>query len=228
MPEALRSFLRAPDSGRRMARCVTGLLLCGIGFALLVQADLGLDPWDVFHQGVSDRTGLPIGVVAIITGFVLLLVWIPLRERPGVGTILNAVLIGSVMDLVLPRLPEPGGALQEWSMLLGGIGIAGIGIGLYIGAGLGPGPRDGIMTGLARRWGSVRLVRTGIELGALAVGWALGGTVGVGTVVFALTIGPVVQLTLGRLSLPPRGEPLPPRWSRLRPRGASPAADPVR
>ena len=113
-------------------------------------------------------------------------------------------------------------------MLLGGIAIAGVGVGLYIGAGLGPGPRDGIMTGVARRWGSVRLVRTGIELGALAVGWALGGTVGVGTVVFALTIGPVVQLTLGLLSLPPRGEPLPPRWARVRPRGASPAADPVR
>jgi uncharacterized membrane protein YczE len=229
MPGAVRSFLRAPDTGRRLARCITGLVLCGLGFALLVQADLGLDPWDVFHQGVSDHTGLPIGTVAILTGFVLLLVWIPLRERPGVGTILNAVLIGSVMDLVLPRLPEPGGAPASWAMLMAGIAVAGTGIGLYIGAGLGPGPRDGIMTGVARRgWGSVRVVRTGIELSALAVGWLLGGSVGIGTVVFAVTIGPVVQVSLGRLSLPPRGEPLPARWSRLRPPAASPAPDPAR
>jgi uncharacterized membrane protein YczE len=228
MPGAIRTFLRAPDTGRRLARCITGLGLCGIGFALLVRADLGLDPWDVFHQGVSDRIGLPIGTVAILTGFVLLLVWIPLRERPGVGTILNAVLIGAVMDLVLPRLPEPGGAAAAWAMLLGGIAIGGAGIGLYIGAGLGPGPRDGIMTGVSRRWGSVRVVRTGIELAALAVGWVLGGTVGIGTLVFAVAIGPVVQVTLGRLSLPPRGEPLPPRWARVRPRATSPAAEPAR
>ena len=140
----VRSFAARRTRGRRLARCVTGLLLCGIGFALLVQADLGLDPWDVFHQGVSDRTGLPIGVVAILTGFVLLLVWIPLRERPGRRARSSTrVLIGSVMDLVLPRLPEPGGALQEWPMLLGGIAIAGVGVGLYIGAGLGPGRATG-------------------------------------------------------------------------------------
>jgi uncharacterized membrane protein YczE len=229
MPGAVRSFFAAPGIRRRLARCVTGLLLCGIGFALLVRADLGLDPWDVFHQGLSDRTGIPIGTVAILVGFVLLLVWIPLRERPGVGTILNAILIGSVMDLVLPRLPEPAGAAQAWPMLLGGIAIAGVGVGLYIGAGLGPGPRDGIMTGLATRgWASVRLVRTGIELAALVVGWALGGTVGIGTLVFALTIGPVVQVTLARLSLPPRGEPLPPRWAGVRRPAGTPVADPAR
>jgi uncharacterized membrane protein YczE len=203
---------------RRLARCVTGLLLCGLGFGLLVQADLGLDPWDVFHQGVSDRTGLPIGTVAILTGFVLLLVWIPLRERPGVGTVLNAVLIGSTMDVLLPRLPDPGTLPEKWAMLLAGIAIAGVGIGLYIGAGLGPGPRDGIMTGIARRGASIRLVRTGIELTALVIGWLLGGTVGIGTVVFAVTIGPVVQLSLATFSLPPR----------VRPAAASPAADPVR
>jgi uncharacterized membrane protein YczE len=229
MPGAVRSFVAAPDTRRRLARCVTGLLLCGIGFALLVQADLGLDPWDVFHQGLSDRTGIPIGTVAILVGFVLLLVWIPLRERPGVGTILNAVLIGSVMDLLLPRLPDPDGWVEAWAMLLGGIAVAGVGVGLYIGAGLGPGPRDGIMTGLARRgWASVRVVRTGIELTALAVGWALGGTVGIGTLVFALTIGPVVQVTLARLSLPPRGEALPPRWAGVRRPAGTPTADPAR
>jgi uncharacterized membrane protein YczE len=234
MGAAVRTFFTTPGNRRRLGRCVTGLVLCGIGFALLVQADLGLDPWDVFHQGVSDRTGLPIGTVAILTGFVLLLVWIPLKERPGVGTILNALLIGSVMDLALPRLPDPAGTVGRWTMLLTGIAIAGVGIGLYIGAGLGPGPRDGIMTGLARRGATVRLARTGIELSALAAGWALGGTVGIGTVVFALAIGPVVQVTLELLSLPPRGEPLPRRWSRVRGwarvrgRSAAPAADPAR
>ena len=229
MPGAVRSFLAAPDTGRRLARCVSGLVLCGIGFGLLVEADLGLDPWDVFHQGVSDRTGLPIGVVAVVTGFVLLGLWIPLRQLPGVGTVLNAILIGLVMDLVLFGLPEPGGRLAAWVMLLGGIVVAGAGIGLYIGAGLGPGPRDGIMTGLATRgWGSIRLVRTGLELAVLVVGWALGGTIGIGTLVFAVAIGPIVQVTLGLFSLPPRGEPLPPRWSRVRPRAASPAPDPAR
>src|SRR5262249_49144904 len=150
-------------------------VLCGIGFGLIVKADLGLDPWDVFHQGVSDHTGLPIGTVAILVGLLLLLVWIPLKERPGVGTILNAVLIGTVMDLVLPRYPEPSTAGAQWAMLAGGIAIAGTGVGLYLGSGLGPGPRDGIMTGIARRRGSIRLVRTLIELSALAVGWMLGG-----------------------------------------------------
>jgi len=202
----------------RLARCVAGLLMCGLGFGLLVQADLGLDPWDVFHQGMSEHTGLPIGTVAILTGFVLLLVWIPLRERPGIGTVLNAVLIGSTMDVLLPRLPDPANLPEKWVMLLAGIAIAGVGIGLYIGAGLGPGPRDGIMTGLARRRGTIRVVRTGIELAALAVGWVLGGSVGIGTVVFAVTIGPVVQLSLATFSLPPR----------VSPPAASPTADPVR
>jgi uncharacterized membrane protein YczE len=202
MLPALRSAMAEPGTGRRLARCVTGLVLCGVGFGLLVQADLGLDPWDVFHQGVSDHVGLPIGTTAILTGFVLLLLWIPLRERIGVGTILNVLIIGSVMDLVLLVLPDPGGWPAAWAMLLAGLPVAGAGVGLYIGAGLGPGPRDGLMTGVAARGHSVRSVRTALEVTVLALGWALGGTVGVGTVVLAVAIGPLVQASLEWLGLP--------------------------
>jgi uncharacterized membrane protein YczE len=195
------AFLSSTDDRRRLLRCVFGLVLCGIGFSLLVRADLGLDPWDVFHQGVAERLGAPIGVVTVATGFVVLLAWIPLRERPGVGTILNALIIGTVMDLLIDRLPEPGGWPSAWTMLVVGVVLAGVGSGFYIGSQLGPGPRDGLMTGIARRGHSLRLVRTGIELAALLGGWALGGTVGVGTLVFAVAIGPLVQLSLEHLSM---------------------------
>ncbi|MBI2709187.1 MAG: hypothetical protein HYX34_05775 [Actinobacteria bacterium] len=193
-----------PSNARRLRRCVTGLVLCGLGFSALVRAGLGLDAWDVFHQGVARQLGLPIGTVTIGTGFVVLLGWIPLRERPGIGTLLNAVVIGSVMNLVIPRLPGPTVWPVAWTFLLGGITLAAVGSGLYIGAGLGPGPRDGLMTGIARRGHSVRVVRTAIELSALAAGWLLGGDVGIGTVVAAVTIGPAVHLALDRLALPPR------------------------
>lgn len=186
-----------------------GLLLCGVAFGLTVQADLGLDPWDVFHQGVADHTGTSIGVVTVLTGFVVLIGWIPLRERIGLGTILNTLIIGTAMDLVVRVLPDADTLALRWAMLLAGLVIAGPGIGLYIGARLGPGPRDGIMTGIAQRGPSIRLVRTIIELAALAAGWALGGTVGIGTILFAATIGPNVQFWLERLDLghPPGFEP---------------------
>ena len=204
MLRRVAAFFASADNRGRLLRCVVGLVLSGVGFSSLLRADLGLDPWDVFHQGVSERLGVPIGMVAVVTGFVVLLLWIPLRERPGPGTILNAVLIGSVMDLLLPRIPEAGSWPIGAAMLGGGIVISGIGMGLYIGAGLGPGPRDGVMTGLARRGVSIRLARTGLEMTALVVGWTLGGQIGIGTLVFALTIGPVVQVSLARLSLPER------------------------
>ena len=178
-----------------------GLVLCGVAFGLTVRADLGLDPWDVLHQGVSDRTGISIGLVSVLVGVVVLLGWIPLRERIGLGTILNTLIIGSTMDLVLALLPDARTLGVRWAMLVAGLVIAGPGIGLYIGSRLGPGPRDGIMTGLAQRGPSIRLVRTGIELAALAVGWALGGTVGIGTVLFAVTVGPNVQFWLSRCDL---------------------------
>lgn len=198
-----------PETRRRLPRLVLGLVLCGVAFAAVVASDLGLDPWDVFHQGVADHTGLEIGVVTTLVGFVVLLAWIPLRERIGVGTVLNALIIGTVMDLVIPHLPDHPSLATRWALLVFGLVISGPGIGLYIGARLGPGPRDGIMTGIAQRGPSVRLVRTGIELVALACGWALGGTVGIGTVLFAVTVGPNVQFWLERLDLghPPGFDP---------------------
>ena len=186
---------------RRILPLVGGLVLCGIAFACIVEADLGLDPWDVLHQGVSDHTGIPIGTVSVLVGVVVVLAWIPLRQRLGLGTVLNALLIGLTMDLVLPRLPDPTSRAERWAYLLAGLAIVGPGIGMYIGARLGPGPRDGIMTALAERGPSIRVVRTGIELTALAIGWALGGTVGIGTVLFAVTVGPNAQFWLERLDM---------------------------
>ena len=178
-----------PEVRRRAPRLVVGLVLCGIAFACVIQADLGLDPWDVFHQGVSDRTGIPIGRVTVLTSLVVMLGWIPLRQRLGLGTIANALIIGSTVDATLPLLPEVTEPAGRWALLLAGLVLVGPGIGLYIGARLGPGPRDGIMTGLAERGPSIRLVRTGIELTALAAGWLLGGTVGIGTLLFAALDG---------------------------------------
>ncbi len=202
---ALAVVLEIPDRrglGRRLLQLFPGLAACGVGLALMVRAHLGLGPWDVLHQGLSVRTGLPIGTLVILVGLVVLLGWVPLRQRLGVGTVCNALLIGLVIDVVLAVVSEPHGLATRWAFLLSGLGLMGLGSGLYIGAGLGPGPRDGLMTGLAARGYSLRFVRTLIELSALAAGWALGGTVGVGTLVFALGIGPLVQMFLGRLTIP--------------------------
>lgn len=187
------------ETRRRLPRLLLGLTLCGIAFALVVQAGLGLDPWDVLHQGVAERTGMPIGRGSVLTGFVVLIGWIPLRERIGLGTILNALVIGTVMDIVIGIVPEGDGLPQRWGLLIAGLVISGPGIGMYIGSRLGPGPRDGIMTGVAQRGPSIRLVRTIIELVALAAGWLLGGTVGIGTLLFTLTIGPNTQFWMERL-----------------------------
>jgi uncharacterized membrane protein YczE len=195
---------------RRLPRLMLGLVLCGVAFALIVDARLGLDPWNVLHEGIADRTGLDIGLVTTLLGFVILIAWIPLRERIGIGTVANVVTIGTVMDLVVPHLPQSDHLATRWALLALGLALVGPGIGYYIGARLGPGPRDGIMTGIAQRGPSIRLVRTGIELVALAFGWVLGGTVGIGTVLFALTVGPNAQFWLGRLDLghPPGFDPL--------------------
>ena len=179
---------------RRLTQLLAGLVLYGASMALMIESTLGLDPWDVFHQGVAEVTGLRFGAVVILTGAAVLLLWIPLRQRPGVGTIANVVVIGVAVDVALAVLPT----VQSWparaAFLVAGILLNGVATGLYIGARLGPGPRDGLMTGLHRRTGvSLRLVRACIEVSAVAVGYALGGTVGVGTVAFALLIGPAVQ-----------------------------------
>ena len=198
------------DLWPRLARLFFGLSLFGLGLALMVVADLGLSPWDVLHQGISRQTGIPIGTVVIITGFAVLLLWIPLKERIGIGTIANAVVIGLVLDAALLVLPETlNNLMLRWLALLLGVVIVAIGSGFYIGAGLGPGPRDGLMTGLGRRGISIAWARAGIEITALVVGWLLGGTVGIGTVIFAFGMGPLVQFFLQRLSLipvAPRGQ----------------------
>ncbi|MCZ7533500.1 MAG: hypothetical protein M5U23_08865 [Acidimicrobiia bacterium] len=189
---------------RRVPRLVVGLVLFGVGISLQVISGLGLSPWEVLHQGISNRTGVPLGTVGIITGFVVLLLWIPLRERFGVGTVANIVLIGIVIDLSLWLLPDSVEGLVARSVLLvAGILIVGVGSGLYIGAGLGPGPRDGLMTGLATRGMNIGVARFGIEITVLVIGWLLGGTVGVGTALFAFGMGPLIALFLPMFALEP-------------------------
>jgi len=186
----------------RFSRLMVGLVLCGVGIATMVAADLGLGPWDVLHQGISGLTGIPIGTVGILVGLVVLLMWLPLPEKPGSGTIANVIVIGLVIDGVLLVLDTPESMVWRVVLLVLGPVLFGIGSGFYIGARLGPGPRDGLMTGLARQRGwKVGRVRTGIELSALGLGWVLGGTAGIGTILFAVTIGPLVQFFLPRLEV---------------------------
>jgi uncharacterized membrane protein YczE len=187
----------------RLPRLLVGLVLFGIGVALMVVANLGLSPWEVLHQGISRKTGIPIGTVGIFTGIVVLLLWIPLKERIGIGTMFNVVMIGIVIDLTLWVLPETIEMMWlRWVLMLGGTVIIAFGTGLYIGVGLGPGPRDGLMMGLARKGVNVGIARIGIEVSVLVIGWLMGGTVGVGTLVFAFGVGPLVAIFLPKLSLP--------------------------
>ncbi len=186
---------------RRLTQLFIGLVLYGVSLALMVRADLGLDPWDVFHQGVAERTGASFGTVVIGVGAAVLLLWWPLHQRPGIGTVSNVVVLGVVVDVVLAVLDTPESLAGRVGLLLTGIGLNALATATYIGAGLGPGPRDGLMTGLVRRTGgSVRVVRTTIEVLVLIVGWLLGGTVGVGTVLYAVAIGPLVHLLLPLLA----------------------------
>lgn len=188
---------------RGAVRLLVGLVCFGVGLALMVGARLGLGPWEVLNQGLSRRTGIPIGSTGILVGILVLLAWLPFRLRLGLGTVCNVVLIGVTIDLTLTVLPSPTAAADRAAYLVTGVLLVGLGSGLYIGAGLGAGPRDGLMTAVAARSGrSIRLVRTGLEVSALGAGWLLGGDVGIGTVLFALAIGPLVQLFLGRLALP--------------------------
>jgi uncharacterized membrane protein YczE len=187
----------------RGAALLVGLTGYGFSMAVMVRAGLGLDPWDVFHQGLAGRTGMTIGIACAVVGVAVLLAWIPLRNRPGIGTVANVIVISVTVDAGLAVLPTPSGLPVRVAMMLGAVVLNALSTVLYIGAGMGPGPRDGLMTGLVARTGlSVRLVRTSIEATVLAVGWLLGGTVGIGTVVYAFGIGPLVQLIL---RLTPRG-----------------------
>jgi hypothetical protein len=193
---------------RRLVQLFVGLALYGVSLALVLRAGLGLAPWDVLHQGLAGILGTTVGQMVIALSFVVLLLWIPLRERPGFGTVANAILVGVFVDLTMLVLHDAESWALRVLLLLAGVGLNGVATALYIGASLGSGPRDGLMTGLVRRTGrSVRLVRTVLEVSVLAVGWLLGGTVGVGTLLYAVAIGPIAHLLLPHLTVdvPPRG-----------------------
>lgn len=182
---------------RRLPQLLGGLALYGTSMAMQVRATLGLNPWDVLHQGLARHLPLSFGLVTAVTGLVVLLLWLPLRQRPGVGTVANVIVIAVSVDVALALIPPPTGLPARVALLAAGIVLNGVASAAYIGTRLGPGPRDGLMTGLAVRTGrSIRLVRTGIELTVLACGWLLGGTAGIGTVAYALAIGPLTQAFL--------------------------------
>ena len=199
----------------RLIQLYAGLALYGISMALIIRSALGNMPWDVLHQGLAGRLGWSLGTVTIVVGALVLLAWIPLRQRPGVGTVSNVVVIGVAVDAALAVVPAPSSLPLRVCMLVAGVLLNAVATAAYIGVHLGPGPRDGLMTGLVRRTGgSVRLVRTSIEVAVVATGWLLGGTLGIGTVVYAVAIGPLVQVLLPRLSVDlavtPAGRPTPP------------------
>jgi uncharacterized membrane protein YczE len=187
----------------RATRLLLGLVLVGLALAALVEADLGLDPWNVFTQGLARQLGLSLGQTTVIVSLAVLLVWFPLGQRPGLGTIANALIVGPVIDLGLAIIPAPGGLAGQVAYMVVAIVGTAIATGLYVGAGWGPGPRDGLMTGMAARGVPIAVARGGVEVTVLIVGWFLGGSVGVATVAFALTIGPLVKVALHRLAVRP-------------------------
>ncbi len=194
------------DVPGRLPGLLAGLVVFGAGIAVMAAAGLGLGPWEAFHQGLSRLSGLALGTVGILVGIPVLAAWLPLRERPGLGTALNVVLIGIATNVTLPLLPRPDLPVIQLAMSAAGVVLIAIGSGLYLAADLGPGPRDGLMTGLHRRCGwSIRRARTTLELGVLAAGFVLGGSIGVGTLLFAFGIGPLVQLALGAIDRSRRG-----------------------
>ena len=187
---------------RRSVQLFAGLVLYGVSIALLVRSELGLMPWSVLDQGISRSTGLTLGTVSILVGAVVLLLWVPLRQRPGVGTVANVFVIGLALDACLAVLPRVEALPPRLALVVAGVVLNALATASYIGVQLGPGPRDGLMTGLVRRTGrSVRLVRTGLEVVVVVLGVLLGGTIGLGTVVYALCIGPLVQLLLPRVTV---------------------------
>jgi uncharacterized membrane protein YczE len=196
------SFPSARELRRRLPPLVLGLFVLGLAIAVSVRARLGVSPWDVLHQGLAHVTGISFGVVLVLVGLVVLVAWIPLHQRVGLGTVLNTLTVGLIANLGLYLIPEQHALVVRVGMLLGSIVMFGIGGGLYIGSGLGPGPRDGLMTAIAARGHRIWMVRTGLECSALLVGYLLGGHVGVGTVLLAFSIGPVTHAGLRRFHLP--------------------------
>jgi uncharacterized membrane protein YczE len=195
------TFPSLAELRRRLPNLLVGISVISVGISLTIEAHLGVSPYDVLHQGLSDATGLSFGTVVVLLGLLILLLWIPLGQRLGIGTILNALSIGFIVDVCRDAIPPTSALEWRWPMLIGGIVITALGMGLYIGAGLGPGPRDGLMTGLAAKGHPLWIVRTVLELSALSAGWALGGNVGVGTLLFAFGIGPLGHWFLKRLHL---------------------------
>ncbi len=207
---------------RRWTQLLVGLALYGVAVALLIEANVGLDPWTVFAQGLENQTGWSIGLIVVIIGAGVLLLWIPLRQKPGIGTVLNVLLIGPVIDLAMLVIETPAEWWMQWLMFFGGLALLALATGFYIGARFGPGPRDGLMTGAHARFGwKIWKVRTVVELTVLGTGWLLGGTVGLGTIAFALLIGPMVGVTLPRLRVP-EAQPLKPGSAET-----TPSADPT-
>jgi len=196
---------------RRIAQLLVGLYLYGLGIAMMVQATVGVSPWDVLTQGVMKQTGIPFGFVTNIVGVLVLLLWIPIRQKPGIGTVLNVLLVGPSAQISFAFIPAPEELWLRIPLFAGGLLVLAIATGLYIGARFGPGPRDGLMTGIHARWGwKIWKVRTAIEVAVLAIGWLLGGNVGLGTLAFALLIGPMVNVTIPRLRVPmPAAPPKP-------------------
>ncbi|WP_395638184.1 YitT family protein [Pseudolysinimonas sp.] len=197
----------APSSAllwtRRTVQLIVGLAFYGFGIGLMVRAGIGVAPWDVLAQGITAQTGLPFGVVVNIVGALVLLLWIPIRQKPGLGTVANVLLIGPFAQLLLVIVPQQHEPILQGLVFTAGLLLVGIATGLYVGARLGPGPRDGLMTGLHARTGwPIWIVRTGIEVSVLVVGFVLGGQVGIGTLAFALLIGPIVNVTLPLLRVP--------------------------
>jgi len=198
----LRPLPVTRDPARRLPQLLGGLALYGLSMAMQIRAGLGLNPWDVLHEGLAERTPLSFGAITAVTGVIVLLLWIPLRQRPGIGTVANVVVIAVAVDAALYVIPAPDALVPRIALLVGGVLLNGVATAAYVGARLGPGPRDGLMTGLCARTGwSVRVVRTGIEVVVLATGWLLGGTAGIGTVLYALAIGPLTQLFLPFLAV---------------------------
>jgi uncharacterized membrane protein YczE len=214
---SLRTADSAPVFTRRLVQLFVGLYLYGLGIALIVRGELGVAPWDVLTQGIAKQTGLGFGLITILTSGVVLLLWIPIRQKPGFGTLMNALLVGPFADLSLWMIPT---GLDLWLrivMLLGGIVVLAVATGLYIGAHFGPGPRDGLMTGLHRRTGwRIWIVRTGIEVTVLITGWLLGGNVGLGTLAFALLIGPLCGYTIPLFAVKRRADATAPGGARDR------------
>jgi len=182
---------------RRIAQLVLGVIFYGIAISLIVRAAIGVAPWDVLTQGIGKQTGLSFGVITVITSVIVLLLWIPIRQKPGIGTVLNTLLVGPSAEVGLALIPEQSELWVRILLFIAGLVLLAIATGLYIGARFGPGPRDGLMTGIHHRWGvKIWIVRTSIEVVVLSIGWILGGNVGLGTVAFALLIGPMVNITM--------------------------------